>query len=56
MLAAEGDNPVFVDTEDLDNLKLTDAHLIPVLVQAINELSNKLETVEAELAALKVQT
>ena len=56
VLAAEGDNPVIVDTEDLDNLKLTDAHLIPVLVQAIKELSNKLETVEAKLAALKVQT
>jgi hypothetical protein len=56
VLEVEGENPVVVDTEDLDRLKITDSKMIPILVQAIKELSNKLEAVEAELAALKVQT
>ena len=43
VLAAEGNNPVIVDAEDPDNLKITDAHIIPVLVQAIKDLKAEIE-------------
>ena len=46
VLELEGESPVVVDNEDLDNLKITDAYMIPVLVQAIKEL-------KAEVDALK---
>jgi len=48
VLSIEGENPIIVDTEDPEKLKITDAHLIPVLVQAIKDL-------KAELDALKSQ-
>jgi hypothetical protein len=32
ILALEGDNPVLVNNDDEDNLKLTGAYLVPVLV------------------------
>jgi hypothetical protein len=38
VLAIEGDEPVIVDTEVADKLKITDSHMIPVLVKAIQEL------------------
>ena len=43
VLSAEGENPVIVDTEDPDKLKLTDSSLIPVLVQAIKELKAEID-------------
>jgi hypothetical protein len=48
VLETEGENPVVVDTENLDKLKITDANLIPILVQAIKDL-------KAEVDALKSQ-
>jgi hypothetical protein len=43
VLETEGENPVVVDTENLDKLKITDAHLIPILVKAIQELKEEID-------------
>jgi len=48
ILALEGDNPVIIDTEDLENLKFNESDLIPVLVNAIKELSEKVKALEKE--------
>lgn len=39
VMALEGGNPVIVDNEDADKLRMVDTALIPVLVNAIQELS-----------------
>lgn len=44
--ALEGDKPVITDCEDEDFLKLQETYLIPVLVNAIKELSRKVEALE----------
>jgi len=46
ILELEGDNPVIIDNKDTDNLKLTNAHLIPVLVNAIKELTARVKELE----------
>ena len=51
VLEIEGDNPVIVDTEDLDKLKLKESNLIPVLVNAIQELTAEVQTLKAKLEA-----
>jgi hypothetical protein len=51
VLAAEGENPVIVDTEVPENLKITNDHFNAVLVKAIQELSAKVEALEAKLEA-----
>ena len=38
VLALEGSNPVIVDNEDSEKLRMTDAYMIPILVKAIQEL------------------
>ena len=43
VLEVEGENPVVVDTEDLDKLKITDSKMIPILVLAIKELKAELD-------------
>ena len=43
VLEVEGENPVVVDTEDLDKLKITDSKMIPILVQAIKELKAEID-------------
>jgi len=43
ILALEGDNPVIIDNHDLENLKITGGHLIPILVNAIKELKAEIE-------------
>jgi hypothetical protein len=43
VLEVEGENPVVIDTEDLDKLKITDSHMIPILVQAIKELKAEID-------------
>jgi hypothetical protein len=43
VLEVEGENSVVVNTEDLDNLKITDANLIPILVQAIKDLKAEVD-------------
>lgn len=43
VLALEGDNPAIIDTKDQDNLKIHDAGLVPILVNALQELNAKFE-------------
>jgi len=43
ILAIEGDNPIIIDNDDVDNLKFTNANLVPVLVNAIKELKAEIE-------------
>ena len=43
VLEVEGENPVVVDIEDPDKLKITDANVIPILVQAIKDLKAEIE-------------
>jgi hypothetical protein len=53
VLEAEGENPVIVDTEVPESLKITNDHFNAVLVKAIKELSAKINTLEAEIKDLK---
>jgi hypothetical protein len=53
ILALEGDNPVIIDTEDADHLKYKGEHLVPVLVNAVQELTAMVEELQNEVAALK---
>jgi len=53
ILALEGDNPVIIDNEDADHLKYKGEHLVPVLVNAVQELTTMVNELKAELAALK---
>lgn len=46
ILPLEGDDPVIISTEDPDKLQYTEAHLIPVLVKAIQELAQRVEELE----------
>lgn len=43
VLALEGGNPVIVDNEDADKLRMIDTALIPVLVNALQELNAKFD-------------
>jgi hypothetical protein len=43
ILILEGDAPVIVDTEVEDKLKITESHLVPILVKAIQELKAEFE-------------
>ena len=47
VLELEGDNPIIVDTEDLEKLKLNDQSKIAVLVNAIQELKAELDAYKA---------
>ena len=49
VLAIEGDAPVIVDTEVADKLKITDSHMIPVLVKAIQELKAEVDSLKSQL-------
>jgi hypothetical protein len=53
ILAIEGDKPVVVDTEAPEKLKMVDSHLLPILVNAIQELSNEIKNLKSEIDALK---
>ena len=53
VLAAEGDHPVIVSDDNPDKLQLTTDYLIPVLVNAVNELSQELDEVKNRLATLE---
>ena len=53
VLALEGAGPVIVDNEDADKLKITDSHLIPVLVKAIQEQQAIIQDLSARLATLE---
>jgi hypothetical protein len=53
VLALEGANPVIVDNEDEDKLRMVDTALIPVLVKAIQELSAEVDSLKQQLGSLK---
>jgi hypothetical protein len=46
VLPLEGENPVIISADDPDKLQYTEAHLIPVLVKAIQELTARVEALE----------
>ena len=46
VLEAEGDNPVICDNSDENKLYMTTDYLLPILVNAIKELSEKIERLE----------
>ena len=46
ILALEGDNPVIIDTEEPEFLKYKGEHLVPVLVNAIKELTKRIKDLE----------
>ncbi len=39
VIALEGDSPVVANADDPDKLKYTEAHMVPILVKAVQELS-----------------
>jgi len=45
-MALEGDNPVIIDNEFENNLKYKGEHLVPVLVNAIQELTKRIKDLE----------
>ena len=53
ILEAEGDDPVIASAENPDKLQITNDHLIPVLVNAIKELSTEIETLKEKVALLE---
>ncbi len=53
ILALEGDNPVIIDTEDADHLKYKGEHLVPVLVNAVQELTAMVKELQTEIETLK---
>jgi hypothetical protein len=50
ILELEGDIPVIIDNEDVEKLRFNSDSLIPVLVNAIKELTARLETLENKVA------
>ena len=48
LLELEGDDNVIIDNHDPENLKLTELHLMPVLVNAIQELTARVKELENE--------
>lgn len=52
VIAAEGTNPVIVSVDDPERLQLTSDHLIPVLVNAVNELSQETEQLKQQVTEL----
>jgi len=53
ILKLEGDNPIIINNEDTDNLKVTNSHMTPVLVKAIQELTEQNKEMKAEIEELK---
>jgi len=55
ILALEGDNPVIIDNEQPDKLRMTDQSLIAVMVNAIQEQQEIIENLETRLLALETK-
>ena len=53
VLELEGTNPVIVDNEDADKLRMVDTALIPVIVKAIQEQQALIESLTTRLTALE---
>ena len=48
IIALEGESPVVASTGDPDKLKYTEAHMVPILVKAIQELSAEVKRLKGE--------
>jgi hypothetical protein len=48
VIALEGDSPVVASATDPDKLKYTEAHMVPILVKAIQELSAEVKRLKGE--------
>ena len=55
ILELEGDHPVIVSPEDPEKLQITTDYVIPVLVNAVKELSNEVDSLNRRVAALEQQ-
>ena len=53
ILALEGDNNVIIGNEDEENLKITNSHMTPVLVKAIQELSDQNKKLTSRIEELE---
>jgi hypothetical protein len=53
ILEAEGNEPVITSTENPDKLQVTNDYLIPILVNAIKELSAEIETLKGRISLLE---
>ena len=53
LLVAEGQNPVIVDNSNDEKLMVTSDYIIPVLVNAVNELSAEIDLLKSRLSALE---
>jgi hypothetical protein len=53
VLEVEGENPVIVSDDNPEKLQMTNDYLIPVLVNAINELSTEVDDLKTRLSALE---
>ena len=47
VLALEGANPVIIDNENSEKLRMTDTYMIPILVKAIQELKAEFDAYKA---------
>jgi hypothetical protein len=55
ILELEGENPVIVSNDDPEKLQLTSDHLIPILVNAIKELSEEIDLLKNRVTILETQ-
>jgi hypothetical protein len=55
VLSAEGDSPVIVSADDPEKLQLTSDYIIPVLVNAVNELSQEVDNLKSRIEALEAR-
>ena len=53
VLQAEGDEPIIVSDDDPEKLQLTADYMLPVLVNAIKELSDEVENLKARIVTLE---
>ena len=49
----EGDKPIIVDNANPERLSVTHDHLLPILVNAINELSEELDILKEKVRVLE---
>jgi hypothetical protein len=55
ILQLEGDDPVLVGADNPDKLGLTTDYFIPILVNAVKELSTEINILKHEIAELKMK-
>lgn len=53
VLKLEGDNPVIIDNENPEKLRMIDTALIPVLVKSIQQLTEKINSQQEQINELK---